>query len=164
MSKFTQRELAQKIARLYPLWTSMKSRCNPKYAKHYNAYGSKGIKVCNRWLDFANFIEDMLPSYREGLTLDRENNDQGYNPANCRWVTQLEQVRNRRNTLVVLSPEGPRFLSDISRETGVCYGTLKQRYNAGDRWPRIARPVTQEKGKRKSCYLSKKTRANVKRV
>ena len=85
--------------RLYKTWAGMKNRCynekNPKY-KHY---GARGIQVCERWLDVKNFIEDMYPSYQEGLTLDRIDVNGNYEPDNCRWATSNTQARNTRKIM-----------------------------------------------------------------
>lgn len=89
--------------RLYSIWKNMISRCTNPKAVNYEKYGAKGITVCERWLSVSNFIEDMYPSFVEGLSLDRKNNDLGYSIDNCRWVTKTVQSRNRdkqkRNTL-----------------------------------------------------------------
>lgn len=58
--------------------------------------GGRGITVCDEWLDVANFIEDMFPSYVEGLELDRINNEGEYSKDNCRWSTKTVQERNTR--------------------------------------------------------------------
>lgn len=74
----------------------MKARCtNPKNT-NYKSYGGRGITVCDKWLDINNFIDDMYPSFVEGLTLDRKENDKGYSKDNCRWATKIVQSRNTR--------------------------------------------------------------------
>jgi len=75
----------------------MFSRCyNPK-TECFKHYGGRGIKVCERWHTFENFVEDMEPSFIEGLLFDRINNDGNYEPGNCRWVTASKSLRNRRS-------------------------------------------------------------------
>lgn len=82
--------------RLYSTWYDMVRRCNNKKSKAYKDYGARGIKVCDRWLDVKNFIEDMYPTFKEGLSLDRIDNNKGYSKDNCRWATKATQARNTR--------------------------------------------------------------------
>ena len=89
--------------RLYGVWSSMKERCyNPKGAE-YLAYGGRGIDVCDEWKDDFKAFYDWAISHgydenapRGQCTIDRINNDKGYNPENCRWVPMLVQASNRR--------------------------------------------------------------------
>lgn len=80
----------------YSTWCSMKRRCfNPK-DKAWKHYGGRGITVCDRWRDsFESFLADMGEP-PPGLSLDRRENNGNYEPGNCRWATQSEQVNNSR--------------------------------------------------------------------
>lgn len=85
-----------KYHRLYDVWRQIIQRCNNPKNKSYINYGGRGISICNDWLDISNFIKDMYPSFQEGLSIDRIDNNKGYSPDNCRWVTKEIQARNKR--------------------------------------------------------------------
>lgn len=87
----------KKCSKTYMVWSSMKSRCNNKNHHAYNSYGGRNIKICNRWNDYVNFLEDMGDK-PEGLSLDRIDNNGDYSLDNCRWATRSEQQRNKKNT------------------------------------------------------------------
>ena len=82
---------------IYAIWNQMNQRCSNPNNKRYKDYGGRGIQVCERWLDVKNFIEDMYPSWEEGLSLDRIDVNGNYEPDNCRWTTQTIQMRNTRD-------------------------------------------------------------------
>lgn len=82
--------------RLYNIYNSMIKRCTQENDLRYKYYGARGISVCDRWLNINNFIEDMYPSYIDGLTLDRIDVNGNYCKENCRWTTMLLQARNTR--------------------------------------------------------------------
>lgn len=95
----------------YNAWENMKNRCyNPNY-QLYHRYGGRGIKVCNRWKSrFMNFYNDMgkRPSLKHSL--NRIDNNGGYEPSNCNWATASEQQYNKGE-----------FKNNKTGHKGVCY-------------------------------------------
>jgi hypothetical protein len=80
----------------YGSWHAMILRCtDPKHIA-YQRYGGRGIKVCERWLNFDLFTEDMGTKPTANHSIDRINNDLGYMLSNCRWATSKEQKANQR--------------------------------------------------------------------
>ena len=84
--------------RIYRIWCAIKSRCNNPKTINYKYYGGRGIHVCKEWIyDFEAFYDwAMSHGYEDDLSIDRIDNDKGYSPDNCRWVTMKEQIINRR--------------------------------------------------------------------
>lgn len=81
--------------REYRIWSAMRDRCSNPSRRSFKHYGGRGIRVCDRWQSFDNFLADMGPS--NGLTLDRVDNSRGYSPDNCRWADMKTQARNKRS-------------------------------------------------------------------
>lgn len=81
----------------YNVWASMKRRCDNPKEKAFKYYGAKGIKYCDRWKDFINFIEDMDLAPSDKHTLDRIDGTKGYYKENCRWATRKEQASNTKS-------------------------------------------------------------------
>lgn len=116
----------------YVVWQGMTQRCtNPNDSK-YADYGGRGITICERWRDFANFFADMgeRPSPRH--TLERKNNNSGYEPGNCCWATRKQQLRNRRNNHRVTFRGETLCLVEWAERTGININTLRKRLR---KWP-----------------------------
>ena len=103
--------------KIYKVWRGMKSRCYNKNNKAYKHYGGRGITVCEEWkndfMSFYNWANDS--GYKQGLTIERINNDGDYCPKNCSWVTQSDQCRNQRTTVFVKFREKQWVLSNLIR-------------------------------------------------
>lgn len=93
---------------LYGVYQQMISRCyNPKHISYRN-YGARGIKVCKAWRNKTTGLDAfyswaLANGYKQGLELDREDNDENYKPDNCRFITCSSNNRNKRNNVVVNS-------------------------------------------------------------
>jgi hypothetical protein len=116
----------------YQVWYNMIQRCYNEKNTQFADYGGRGIFVCARWRNFNYFLEDMGETAGK-LTLERTNNDDGYTPENCRWVTRGENLRNKRNNVYVEFDGKRQCLQDWARDTGLNHRTLYQRYAVGDR-------------------------------
>jgi hypothetical protein len=78
-------------------WKSMHERCEDTRNASYPLYGARGIKVCERWSDFLNFLEDMGERPSREYSIDRIDAEKGYEPSNCRWLTRREQNARRKD-------------------------------------------------------------------
>ena len=93
---------------LYNVWQNMKRRCDSPSLRQYKDYGGRGIFVCREWLhDFGAFFKWAISAgWGPGLTIDRRNNNGGYSPTNCRFVTRVIQGRNQRHRSTSAYPRG----------------------------------------------------------
>lgn len=105
----------------------MKNRCLNKNYPKYNHYGGKGVVVCERWLNsFEDFLNDM-GERPVGMTLDRINNDGNYEPDNCRWATNIQQLNNTSKNKYIMYKDQTLTLSEWSRVLGLNYELIKSR-------------------------------------
>jgi hypothetical protein len=117
---------------MYRSWYSMKHRCNNPNAANYGGYGGRGITVCDEWNDFNNFYNwSMSHGYKPGLSIDRINNNDGYDPGNCRWATSSEQANNKRDTIFVTYNGQTHSVAEWARLFNVVYSTLNRRIKRG---------------------------------
>lgn len=104
----------------------MCQRCFNKNEPKYKYYGGRGITVCDRWRRYPNFLEDMGEAPPK-MTLDRIDNNKGYEPGNCRWATRFEQARNRRTNVFWTHNGITLCLKDWATRLGMPKNTLTQR-------------------------------------
>lgn len=102
----------------------MHRRCYDRRNNRYYAYGGRGIRVCARWRDFGNFLEDMGRKPSPEHSIDRKDNDGDYEPNNCRWATATEQARNKRTCRKITHAGETLTLHEWSARTGISYGLL----------------------------------------
>jgi len=115
--------------KFYNSWRSMTTRCRGTCGKEsIKKYRDRCITVCERWLDFKNFYTDMYPTYIDGLTIDRINNNGNYEPSNCRWATIEQQAYNKRNTVRIDYNGENLTLPEWSKKLGIGINSLKLRY------------------------------------
>lgn len=130
----------------YKSWQSMRTRCLNPNSDQYPDYGARGITICDRWDSFEAFFEDMgeRPS---GTTIDRIENDKGYEKSNCQWATMRTQENNKRNNVFVDFNGKTMTIAEWSRATGIGYQTITKRLDAG--WP-VGRALTETARKKSS--------------
>jgi hypothetical protein len=131
---------------MYAAWNTMKQRClNPKQC-HYHLYGGRGITICDRWLSFENFLEDMGVR-PEGTFLERQESSRGYEPGNCVWSPRARKNRLCNCKLMLTVGVTTKPLAEWAEETGIPYATMKSRMEAG--WTHedcVNRPLKKRKG------------------
>jgi hypothetical protein len=114
----------------YESWRGMFRRCYTPDKKHDVLYMSRGIKVCDRWKTFTNFLADM-GERTSGTTLDRIDSDKDYGPENCRWATSVEQNNNKRNNHRLSAFGKTMTIAEWCREVNIPDTTIHGRLSRG---------------------------------
>ena len=115
----------------YSTWNSMLDRCRNPNSQHRKDYGGRGIAVCERWYKFENFYADM-GARPPGMTLDRYPDVNGdYEPGNCRWATNTQQQRNKRNTIYLEHAGVTQSLCDWEDSLGIPKNVFRDRLRRG---------------------------------
>lgn len=125
----------------YGVWNAMRQRCSNPKNRAYKNYGGRGIRVCERWLYFANFIEDVGPRPSKSHSLDRIDNNGDYEPDNVRWATLEEQNLHKRVSRLITYNGKTQPLFMWAKETGLDRLVIHKRLKRG--WS-IERALTQE--------------------
>lgn len=117
--------------KLYWVYYSMIARCYNTNSPRYKDYGARGITVCKEWREDNKtfFAWAVANGYKEGLTLDRLNNDKGYSPDNCAWVLNKDNCNHNRKTHYLTYKGKTQSLKKWSEELGINYSTLRNRIN-----------------------------------
>jgi len=112
----------------FKIWQDIVKRCTKEYKHAFKDYGGRGITVCDTWLEsFESFYYDMGDRPTPEYTIERHDNEQGYNPCNCYWATRLAQANNTRQN-VFIEHDGKRMtIAQWARHIGIPYMTLYSR-------------------------------------
>lgn len=110
----------------YNSWHGIKGRCLNKSDKDYFRYGRRGIKICDKWLKFEGFYQDMGDK-PEHMSIDRIDNNKGYYKENCRWATDNQQARNRSDTIFIAYGGKTMSMVEWSEYLNIDYDKFKHR-------------------------------------
>ena len=115
--------------KLYGVWKNIRQRCTNPNNPSYKNYGGRGISMSEEWDEYPIFLEwAMENGYKEGLTIERIDNDGDYSPDNCTFVDNVKQQRNRRKTIMLTYRGETRALSEWCEQFGLklktCYGRM----------------------------------------
>jgi hypothetical protein len=129
-----ERQLTHGLSKtkLYKVWSWMLTRCYNEKCEHYKDYGGRGIGVSDEWRsDFLNFYNDMAPGYKPGLELDRIEVNGDYSKGNCRWATDKQNARNKRNTTYLTIDGVTKPLGDWAEISGRWYQNIHRSLRQG---------------------------------
>jgi hypothetical protein len=116
---------------LYHTWANMKNRCSNKNHRNYNIYGGRGIRVCERWMTFILFAEDMGPKPSAKHSLDRIDSNGNYEPSNCRWADPVTQGQNTSRVQKIEINGVVKCFAEWCRHYNIHKATAKARIKAG---------------------------------
>ena len=123
----------------YTSWRNMLARCGNPNDPRYSSYGGRGIRVCEQWADFRNFLFDMGVK-PDGLSIERKDVNGNYEPGNCVWATQETQDNNKRTTVFV-DLNGERIsMSQAAKKLNITHGRIRWAVQkCGDNWLEFVR-------------------------
>lgn len=132
----------------YKIWERMVSRCHNPDDAAFDRYGARGITVCDRWrTSFETFLADVGTRPSDSHSMDRyPNNDGNYEPANCRWATDTQQGRNKRNNNLLTHDGKTLSVSEWAEILGITREMIRGRLNRG--WD-VGRSLTTKPDRRR---------------
>jgi hypothetical protein len=126
----------------YTCWRAMRDRCNSPNHTEFKRYGARGIRVCERWESFVDFLADMGPRPSAEHSLDRFPDQNGnYEPGNVRWATRIEQGRNKRNNRLLTLDGQTHCVTELADRLNLSVHTIRMRLKHGADDARALRPT-----------------------
>ena len=116
---------------IYNCYRNMLRRCDDPKNNSYKDYGDRGITYCEKWLTIDGFLDDMLPTYVDGLTLERKDVNGNYCKDNCCWVDRKSQAYNRRSNHIIEVNDEKMTIAQAAEKYGVNNSNLKRRLLGG---------------------------------
>ncbi len=129
--RFRERNIGSSKLPEYYIWQNMRERCNNPKVINYHVYGGRGIKVCDRWKKFTNFLEDMGRRPSPLHSIERKDNLRGYEPDNCIWIPRVEQGRNTSRVRRIEYEGRVCNLHQLALEHGMNPSTVWRRLHKG---------------------------------
>lgn len=148
--------------RLYKIYKSIKNRCYGTYdKKHMKNYKDRGITMCDEWLNDWNLFKKWATEngYKENLTIDRINNNEGYSPNNCRWIPRKEQAANKRANVFITIGNETHTIAEWCRINNISNNAACKRIEAYG-WNPIKAVTTPTRSYIKNGPYSRKNKAS----
>ena len=127
--------------KIYNIHQAIKQRCLNPNQKYYNRYGGRGIKICDEWLDYKTFKKWCMENgYKEGLDIDRIDNNGNYEPSNCRFISHIQNCNNRHNSLHHMINGKMMTTREVAETYGFSIDCIHSRYRMGRRNEQLIEP------------------------
>lgn len=146
---------AHKRHELYPTWKSMRERCLRPTHKDFTRYGGRGITICERWNNFETFVSDMGPRPTSKHSIDRIDGNGNYEPKNCRWATQFEQMQHTNRNRFLTKDGETRTASEWARKLNMSPKLICERKLRGWSDEQVLSPVKLPPGNGKRAWATK---------
>lgn len=131
--------------RIYGVWSAMRDRVYNPTSKYYHRYGGRGITIAEEWDSFIAFRDwSYEHGYKDGLEIDRIDNNKGYSPENCRWVTHAINLQNTHRKQEAIVNGTPIPLAELAKKYGVLYRRVYQMHKRGKNGDEIASKLAKE--------------------